>query len=109
MEWAFIHAGGDESISAILGPRRNLPARGTTGCIVRFSSRALILTIQFVGKIKSGAVFGGEGLFFATTTRARAASGCNRFPFSRMANRIIAAAPKAGGSRTAKRDPFSVD
>jgi len=53
--------------------------------------------IQYVGKIKT-ALFGGEGLFFVKLT------GPGRIilqtlPFSRLADRIIAASPRAGGRR----------
>jgi uncharacterized protein (AIM24 family) len=53
--------------------------------------------IQYVGKIKS-ALFGGEGLFFATL-RGPGRVWLQSLPLSRMANRITAAAPKAGGHR----------
>ena len=48
-----------------------------------------------VGKIKS-ALFGGEGLFFATL-RGHGRIWLQSLPFSRMANRIVAAAPRTGG------------
>jgi uncharacterized protein (AIM24 family) len=47
--------------------------------------------IQYVGKIKS-ALFGGEGLFFATL-RGPGRIWLQSLPLSRMANRIIAAVP----------------
>ena len=89
----FVHAGG--MIEAIdLKPGEQL--RVDTGCLVALQP-SVSYDIQFVGKIKT-ALFGGEGLFFATL------SGPGRvwlqsLPFSRMADRIYKAAPAAGGSR----------
>jgi uncharacterized protein (AIM24 family) len=51
--------------------------------------------IQFVGKIKT-ALFGGEGLFFATL-RGPGRVYMQSLPLSRLADRIIAASPRAGG------------
>src|SRR6266540_1261386 len=90
--WAFLHAGGT-IYQRDLGPGEML--RVDTGCIVAFQPQ-IDFDIQFVGKIKS-ALFGGEGLFFATL-RGPGRIWLQSLPFSRMANRIIAAAPKAGGS-----------
>jgi uncharacterized protein (TIGR00266 family) len=53
--------------------------------------------IQMVGGIKS-ALFGGEGLFFATLT-GPGRVWLQSLPFSRMARRIYAAAPQRGGAR----------
>src|SRR6266513_3976313 len=89
--WTFIHAGGT-LMQRDLGPGETL--RVDTGCIVAFQP-SVDYDIQFVGKIKS-ALFGGEGLFFATL-RGPGRIWLQSLPFSRMANRIIAAAPKAGG------------
>jgi Mitochondrial biogenesis AIM24 len=51
-----------------------------------------------VGKIKS-AIFGGEGLFFATL-RGPGRVWLQSLPLSRLANRIVAAVPRAvGGGR----------
>jgi hypothetical protein len=49
-----------------------------------------------VGKIKT-ALFGGEGLFFAKLT-GPGTLWLQSLPFSRLASRIFAAAPAAGGS-----------
>ncbi|WP_010519215.1 AIM24 family protein, partial [Croceivirga radicis] len=51
--------------------------------------------IEFVGGIKN-TVFGGEGLFFATL-RGPGTVYIQSLPFSRLAGRVWAAAPKAGG------------
>jgi hypothetical protein len=52
--------------------------------------------IEFIGGIKNS-IFGGEGLFYAHPSRPW---NCLHtiFTFSRLADRIIASAPKAGGS-----------
>lgn len=89
--WAFLHAGGT------IHERELAPGevvRVDTGCIVAFQP-SVEFDVQFVGKIKS-ALFGGEGLFFATL-RGPGRIWLQSLPFSRMADRIFAAAPKAGG------------
>ena len=63
------------------------------GCIVAFQP-TVDYDIQFVGKIKS-ALFGGEGLFFATL-RGPGRIWLQSLPFSRLAGRIVAAAPGLG-------------
>ena len=60
-------------------------------------SRRCSYDIEYVGKIKT-ALFGGEGLFFATLT-GPGRVWLQSLPFSRMADRIYKAAPSAGGSR----------
>ena len=90
--WAFIHAGGT-IIQKQLGLGETL--RVDTGCIVAFQP-TVQFDIQYVGKIKS-ALFGGEGLFFATL-RGPGHVWLQSLPFSRLADRIIASAPRAGGS-----------
>jgi uncharacterized protein (TIGR00266 family) len=91
--WAFVHAGGT-LVERTLAPGEVV--RVDTGCIVAFQP-SVSYDIQYVGKIKS-ALFGGEGLFFATL-RGPGHVWLQSLPLSRMANRIIAAAPKAGGHR----------
>ena len=54
--------------------------------------------IQFVGKIKS-ALFGGEGLFFATL-KGPGRVWLQSLPLSRLANRIVAAVPGFRGGRS---------
>src|SRR6266545_2679877 len=87
--WAFIHAGGTV-IDRVLAPGEVL--RVDTGCIVGFQP-TVDFDIQYVGKIKS-AIFGGEGLFFATL-RGPGKVWLQSLPLSRMANRIISAVPGA--------------
>lgn len=89
--WAFCHAGGT-ILQRDLGPGEVL--RVDTGCIVGYQP-TVSFDIQYVGKIKS-ALFGGEGLFFATL-RGPGRIWLQSLPFSRMADRIFAAAPSAGG------------
>ena len=50
--------------------------------------------IKMVGGIKS-ALFGGEGLFFATL-KGPGKIWLQSLPFSRLAGRIVAAAPQTG-------------
>jgi uncharacterized protein (AIM24 family) len=59
-----------------------------TGCLVAFEPR-VNYDIQFVGGIKT-ALFGGEGLFFATLT-GPGKVWMQSLPFSRLAGRMLAA------------------
>ncbi|CAG1011707.1 MAG: TIGR00266 family protein [Betaproteobacteria bacterium] len=90
--WAFVHAGGT-LLERTLQAGETL--RVDTGCVVAFQP-TVDFDIQFVGKIKS-AIFGGEGLFFATLT-GPGKVWLQSLPLSRLANRIILSAPAAGGS-----------
>jgi|UniRef100_UPI00404B22E6 uncharacterized protein (TIGR00266 family) len=87
---AFVHAGGTLH-ERTLGPGETL--RVDTGCIVAFE-RSVDYDIKMVGGIKS-ALFGGEGLFFATL-RGPGKIWLQSLPFSRLASRIVAAAPQTG-------------
>ena len=89
--WAFVHAGGT-LMQRDLAPGETL--RVDTGCIVGFQP-SVNYDIQYVGKIKS-ALFGGEGLFFATL-RGPGRVWLQSLPLSRLANRLYAATPAAGG------------
>ncbi|MDB6028414.1 MAG: hypothetical protein JWM68_4637 [Verrucomicrobiales bacterium] len=89
--WTFLHAGGT-IYERTLGPGEVL--RVDTGCVVAFQPQ-VDFDIQYVGKIKS-ALFGGEGLFFATL-RGPGKIWLQSLPFSRMADRIIGAS--RGGGR----------
>jgi uncharacterized protein (TIGR00266 family) len=88
---AFVHAGGT-LMERTLAPGETL--RVDTGCVVAFQP-TVDFDIQYVGKIKS-AIFGGEGLFFATL-RGPGKVWLQSLPLSRLANRIILSAPAAGG------------
>lgn len=88
--WAFVHAGGTLQ-DRTLAPGELI--RVDTGCIVAFQP-SVQYDIQYVGKIKT-ALFGGEGLFFATL-RGPGRVWLQSLPLSRLANRIIAAVPGVG-------------
>ena len=88
---AFIHACGT-LLQRDLGPGEMLKV--DTGCIVAFQP-SIDYDIQRAGNIKS-MLFGGEGLFFATL-RGPGRVWLQSLPLSRLADRIYAAAPKAGG------------
>lgn len=68
--------------------------RVDTGCIVAMESQVQY-DIQLVPGVKT-ALFGGEGLFFATLAGPGRVM-LQTMPFSRLADRIIASAPRAGG------------
>ena len=90
---AFMHAGGT-IVERQLQPGETLHV--DTGCVVAFEP-SVQFEIQQAGNVKT-ALFGGEGLFFA------ALSGPGKIwlqslPFSRLAGRMLAAAPKQGGSK----------
>lgn len=88
--WAFVHAGG------MLHERTLEPGeliRVDTGCIVALQP-SVSYDIEYVGKIKT-AIFGGEGLFFATL-RGPGRVWLQSLPLSRLANRIVQAVPGFG-------------
>src|SRR5687767_1798580 len=85
--WAFVHAGGTLH-ERTLGPGELI--RVDTGCIVALQP-SVNYEIEYVGKIKS-ALFGGEGLFFATL-RGPGRIWLQSLPLSRLANRIVSAVP----------------
>ena len=91
--WAFVHAGGTLH-ERVLQPNEIL--RVDTGCIVALQP-SVNYDIQFVGKIKT-ALFGGEGLFFATL-RGPGKVWLQSLPLSRLANRIVAAVPGVRGGK----------
>ncbi|MBL0342085.1 MAG: TIGR00266 family protein [Bacteroidetes bacterium] len=92
----FIHAGG-----TII--KRELKAgealRVDTGCLVAFES-TIEYDIKFIGGFKN-ALFGGEGLFLAHL-RGPGTVYLQSLPFSRIADRIIAAARWGGGREESK-------
>lgn len=90
---AFLHAGGTIT-SKELAVGETL--RVDTGCLVAFQP-SVNYDIQFTGGIKN-TLFGGEGLFLATLTGPGKVF-LQSLPFSRLADRIYAAAPRAGGGR----------
>jgi uncharacterized protein (TIGR00266 family) len=88
----FVHAGG----TVIQKKLKNDVLRVDTGCLVAFT-RGIEYNIERAGSLKS-MFFGGEGLFLATLSGTGLVL-LQSLPFSRMADRIIAHAPSAGGSR----------
>lgn len=88
---AFLHAGGTIQRRE-LQPGEKL--RIDTGCLVAMT-KDVDYDIEYVGNIKT-AFFGGEGLFLATVT-GPGAVWVQSLPFSRLADRVLAAAPSAGG------------
>ncbi|MDQ7008313.1 MAG: TIGR00266 family protein [Acidobacteriota bacterium] len=90
---AFLHAGGTV-VERQLAPGETLHV--DTGCIVGMQE-SIGFDIQQVGGIKS-MLFGGEGMFFATL-QGPGKVWLQSLPFSRLAGRMLAAAPRAGGKR----------
>ncbi|GAB6170484.1 TIGR00266 family protein [Clostridium carnis] len=88
---AFIHAGGTIA-KKILGPGQKIKI--DTGCLVAMTQN-VNYDIEFVGGFKN-AVFGGEGLFFATLT-GPGEVWVQSLPFSKLASRVYTAAPQGGG------------
>ena len=87
----FLHAGGTIVKKELKGET----LRVDTGCIVAFSPN-IDYDIQQAGNLKS-MFFGGEGLFLATL-QGHGTVYLQSLPFSRLADRIIRHAPRAGGS-----------
>ena len=83
---AFIHAGGTIIKKELKQGER---LRVDTGCLVAFAP-TVEYDIQFVGGFKN-ALFGGEGLFLAVL-RGPGTVYLQSLPFSRLADRIFAAA-----------------
>jgi uncharacterized protein (TIGR00266 family) len=90
---AFLHASGTLA-EMKLAPGETL--RVDTGCLVAMEE-SVGYDVQMVPGIKT-ALFGGEGLFFVLLTGPGRVV-LQTLPFSRLADRIIAAAPRAGGAR----------
>ena len=90
----FLHAGGN-ILEFDLAPGEQLKV--DTGCIVSMA-HTVSYDIQYVGGFRN-ALFGGEGLFFASLTGPGHVT-LQTLPFSRFAGRIVAA---AGGNRGESR------
>ena len=90
---AFVHAGGTLH-------RRDLQPgevfKVDTGSLVAFTSN-VDYNIQYVGGIKN-TLFGGEGVFYARM-QGPGTVWVQSLPFSRLADRVVASAPRAGGKR----------
>lgn len=87
----FIHAGG----TVVKKELNNEKILVDTGCVVAFS-KDLSFDIERAGNLKS-MLLGGEGLFLATL-EGTGTVYLQSLPFSKLADRIIAHAPKLGGS-----------
>ena len=87
----FIHAGGMlKEIELQAGEDLHLD----TGCLVAMQPH-VHFDIEQAGGIKTG-LFGGEGFFFAKL-RGPGKVWIQSLPFSRLAGRMLAAAPRGGG------------
>jgi uncharacterized protein (TIGR00266 family) len=89
----FVHAGGTV-VERQLSSGDVLDV--DTGCIVALE-HSVKFDIRQAGNIKT-ALFGGEGLFFATL-QGPGKVWLQSLPFSRLAGRMLQAAPQRGGSR----------
>jgi uncharacterized protein (AIM24 family) len=87
-----MHAGGTIVQKQLNGGTLRLD----TGCLVAFTP-GIDYDIERAGNLKS-MVFGGEGLFLATL-KGTGSVWVQSMPFSRLADRVLAAAPSQGGSR----------
>ncbi|MFN2445339.1 MAG: TIGR00266 family protein [Vicinamibacterales bacterium] len=90
----FVHAGGTIHYLELAAGET---MRVDTGCLVALQP-SVRYDIQFVGKVKT-ALFGGEGIFFATLT-GPGKVWLQSLPLSRMADRIYKAAPQVSRGRT---------
>ncbi len=89
---AFVHAGG----TVIKKTLNNESLMVDTGCLVAFT-QGISYDIQMVKGLKS-MFFGGEGLFLTTLTGSGTV-WLQSLPFSRLAERVVASVPRAGGSQ----------
>lgn len=88
---AFVHACG----TIVKRELKGETLRVDTGCLVGFTP-GVEYSIARAGNLKS-MIFGGEGLFLATLS-GHGTVWLQSLPFSRLANRILEHAPRAGGS-----------
>lgn len=88
---AFVHAGGTLARKEL---RVGDILKVDTGCIVGFT-KDVQYDIEFIGGIKN-TIFGGEGVFFATL-RGPGVVYIQSLPFSRLAGRVLQAAPQGSG------------
>ena len=91
--WVFVHMGGTV-VERELADGETLHV--DTGCLAALTETVHYDVVQ-AGGIKT-MLFGGEGLFFATL-RGPGKVWLQSLPFSRLAGRMLAAAPQHGGSR----------
>lgn len=89
--WVFVHMGGTlHKINLGAGEVLHVD----TGCLAAMTS-SVDYDIQQAGGIKT-ILFGGEGLFFAKLT-GPGTVWLQSLPFSRLAGRMLSAAPQGGG------------
>jgi len=93
---AFIQAGGTLVRKELKGET----LRVDTGCLVAFTE-GVDYDIELVKGLKT-MMFGGEGLCLATL-RGTGTVWLQSLPFSRLADRILASAPSAGGNSSGER------
>jgi uncharacterized protein (TIGR00266 family) len=89
---AFVHAGGTVVEKQLQGET----LRVDTGCLMAFTS-GIDYSIERAGNLKS-MFFGGEG-FFLATLRGTGTVWLQSLPFSRLADRVLANAPRGGGKQ----------
>lgn len=97
----FVHSGGTTARKD-LGVGETL--RVDTGCLIGFT-REVRYDIEFIGGIRN-TFFGGEGFFYATLTGPGVVY-IQSLPFSRLAGRVLAAAPKGGGKDVGEHSFFN--
>lgn len=91
--WVFIHAGGClQKIELSEGETLHVD----TGCLAAMTG-SVDFDVQQAGGVKT-ILFGGEGLFFARLT-GPGTVWLQSLPFSRLAGRMLSAAPQGGGSQ----------
>lgn len=90
---AFVHAGGTIHKKELAAGES---IRVDTGCLVAMTGN-VDYNIESVKGVKT-ALFGGEGLFFATL-RGPGTVWIQSLPFSRLASRVFAAMPREGGAK----------
>ena len=96
---AFVHACGAVTLKKLT----NETLRIDTGCVVAFT-KGLDYDIQMVKGLKS-MFFGGEGLFLATLS-GTGYVWIQSLPFSRLADRVVSAAPSTGGNSQGEGSPL---
>lgn len=89
--WVFVHVGGTTVVRE-LGPGEELHV--DTGCVAAYT-KDVDFDLVRAGSVKS-MIFGGEGIFFARLT-GPGKVWIQSLPFSRLAGRMLAAAPGGGG------------
>ncbi|TAK61624.1 TIGR00266 family protein [Methylobacter sp.] len=89
--WVFIHAGGClQKVELAAGETLHVD----TGCLAAMTG-SVNFDIQKAGGVKT-MLFGGEGVFFAQLT-GPGTVWLQSLPFSRLAGRMLSAAPQGGG------------